>query len=182
MRFLRQNLGTVFLLLALLAARSSFADHYVVPTGSMEKTLVPGDRVLVDKRAYGLRLPFSLIRVTPGAPPLRGDVVIFDAPDDGTRLIKRVVAVGGDVMEVRDGRTLINGVRHDGKAALNLRLGGGPDVGPVIIPEGHVFVMGDFRGNSRDSRFFGFVRQERIYAKAAAVYYRSGEGFQWLSL
>lgn len=179
MRFLRENLGTFFFLLALLAARSSFADHYVVPTGSMEKTLVPGDRVLVDKRAYGLRLPFSYVRVTAGTAPARGDVVVFDAPDDGTRLIKRVVAVGGDVMEVREGRTLVNGVPHDEKAALNLRMGGGPDVGPILVPDGHVFVMGDFRGNSRDSRFFGFVRQDRIYAKAAGVYYRSDEGFQW---
>ncbi len=182
MRFLRQNLGTIFFLLALLAARSSFADHYVVPTGSMEKTLIPGDRVLVDKRAYGLRVPFSLIRVTSGAAPGRGDVVVFDAPDDGTRLIKRIVAVGGDVLEVREGRTLINGVPHDEKAALQLRMGGGPDVGPIAVPEGHVFVMGDFRGNSRDSRFFGFVRQEEIYARAAGVYYRSADGFQWLPL
>lgn len=182
MRWLRQNLGFLLFMLGLLIARSSFADHYVVPSGSMEKTLHPGDRVFVDKRAYGLRVPFTLARIMPGDAPARGDVVVFDAPDDGTRLIKRIVAVGGDVLEVRDGHALVNGVAHDEKAALELRMGGGPDIGPLRVPEGHVFVMGDFRGNSRDSRFFGFVREDRIYAKAERVYYRSGNGFVWLPL
>jgi signal peptidase I len=182
MRWLRQNLGFILFMLGLLVARSSFADHYVVPTGSMEDTLFPGDRVLVDKRAYGLRVPFTLSRITPGDAPARGDVVVFDAPDDGTRLIKRIVAVGGDVLEVRSGHVLINGVPHEEKAALELRMGGGPDVAPVIVPKGHVFVMGDFRGNSRDSRFFGFVREDRLYARAMGVYYRSGDGLVWLAL
>lgn len=182
MRWLRHNLGFILFMLGLVIARSSFADHYVVPSGSMEHTLEPGDRVLVDKRAYGLRVPFTLTRITSGEAPTRGDVVVFDAPDSGTRLIKRIVAVGGDVLEVRDGHALINGAPHDERAALELRLGGGPDVGSVRVPEGHVFVMGDFRGNSRDSRFFGFVREDRIYARATRVYYRSGDGLVWLPL
>src|SRR5262245_139681 len=78
-------------ILCLFAARSSLADHYVVPSGSMERTLFPGDRVVVDKRAYGLHMPFSLLKVGSGASPARGDVVIFNSPIDGTRLIKRVV-------------------------------------------------------------------------------------------
>jgi signal peptidase I len=76
----------------------------------MEQTLQPGDRVVVDKRAYGLRIPFTLVKVVPGEPPARGDVIVFDAPDDGTRLIKRIVAVGGDLLEVRDGHVFINGI------------------------------------------------------------------------
>ena len=182
MRWLRQNLGFILFLLGMLAARSTFADHYVVPSGSMERTLHPGDRVMVDKRAYGLRVPFTLIRLTRGEAPARGDVVVFDAPGDGTRLIKRLVAVGGDLLEVRGGHVFINGVRNDRKAALELRYGGGPDLAPTVVPAGHVFVMGDFRGNSRDSRYFGFVREEAIYAKAAGVYYRSGDGFVWRPL
>jgi signal peptidase I len=166
----------------MLAARSSFADHYVVPSGSMEQTLQPGDRVVVDKRAYGLRIPFTLVKVVPGQPPARGDVIVFDAPDDGTRLIKRIVAVGGDLLEVRGGHVFINGQPGDAKAVLNLKMGGGPDVPPIRVPAGRVFAMGDFRGNSHDSRFFGFVREDEIYAKAARVYYRSGEGFVWKPL
>jgi signal peptidase I len=179
MRWLRQNLGFVLFLLGMLAARSTFADHYVVPSGSMERTLHPGDRVIVDKRAYGLRIPFTLTRLTRGEAPARGDIVVFDAPDDGTRLIKRLVAVGGDLLEVRGGHVFINGRPDDRKAALELRQGGGPDLAPIVVPAGHVFVMGDFRGNSRDSRYFGLVREAALYAKAAGVYYRSGDGFGW---
>jgi signal peptidase I len=180
--WLRENKGFLFFMFMMVAARSSFADHYLVPSGSMEDTLFPGDRVIVDKRAYGLRIPFTLVKVTRGEAPARGDVIIFDAPDDGTRLIKRIVAVGGDRLEVRGGHVLVNGRPADDKAHLDLRSGGGPDVMPVTVPAGHVFAMGDFRGNSRDSRFFGFVREDTIYAKASHVYYRSGEGFVWKPL
>jgi signal peptidase I len=182
MKWLRENAGFLLFVFAMLAARSSFADHYSVPSGSMEGTLYAGDRVVVDKRAYGLRIPFTLAKVSQGEAPARGDVVIFDAPDDGTRLIKRVVAVGGDVLQVRNGHVFINGQPDDAKAALNLSRGGGPDVAPVQVPAGHVFVMGDFRGNSRDSRYFGFVREDQLYAKAANVYWRSGDGFVWRPL
>ena len=182
MNLLRRNLGFVLFMLGLLVTRASLADHYVVPTGSMEPTLMPGDRVVVDKRAYGLRIPFTLVGLTAGDAPARGDVVVFDAPDEGTRLIKRVVAVGGDLLEVRNGHAFVNGVPGDERAALELRRGGGPDVAPVRVPAGQVFVMGDFRGNSRDSRYFGFVPRERLYARASGVYYRSGEGLTWRPL
>jgi signal peptidase I len=76
----------------------------------------------------------------------------------------------------------INGQPGDAKAVLNLQMGGGPDVRPIRVPAGYVFAMGDFRGNSRDSRYFGFVREDTIYAKASRVYYRSGEGFTWKPL
>jgi signal peptidase I len=182
MKWLRENKAFLIFMFALLAARSSFADHYVVPSGSMEQTLFPGDRVVVDKRAYGLRIPFTLVKIIPGEAPARGDVIVFDAPDDGTRLIKRIVAIGGDRLEVRDGHVFVNGLPGDARAALELRLGGGPDIAPVRVPAGHVFAMGDFRGNSRDSRFFGFVREDQIYARAARVYYRAGDGFIWKRL
>jgi signal peptidase I len=182
MKWLRENRAFLLFMFALLGARSSLADHYVVPSGSMEKTLFPGDRVVVDKRAYGVRIPFTLVKITHGDAPARGDVIIFDAPGDGTRLIKRIVAVGGDLLEVRDGHVLVNGLPGDIGAKLELRLGGGPDVAPVRVPPGQVFAMGDFRGNSRDSRFFGFVREDEIYARASRVYYRTGEGFTWKPL
>lgn len=190
----REILTSTLALLGLLAARSSFADHYVVPSGSMEGTLMPGDRVLVDKRAYGLRVPFTLVKLTAGDAVERGDVVVFDSREDGTRLIKRVVAVGGDLVEVHDGHVAING--HSLASApdadaerfgartvrLDLGAGGGPDLAPVRVPQGQVFVLGDHRGNSRDSRFFGFVPAADVYARAASVYYRSDEGFVWKRL
>jgi signal peptidase I len=182
MKWLRENRWFFAFMLALLVARSSFADHYIVPSGSMERTLFPGDRVVVDKEAYGLRVPFTLVKILEGDKPARGDVIVFDAPDDGTRLIKRIVAVGGDVLEVRGGQAFVNGRLAEEKSALDLRMGGGPDVAPTPVPPGKVFVMGDFRGNSRDSRFFGMIAEEAIYARAARVYYRSGEGLVWYPL
>jgi signal peptidase I len=193
-KWLRGYLPFALAILCLFAARSSLADHYVVPSGSMERTLLPGDRVVVDKQAYGLRVPFTLLKLTPGSRPARGDVAVFDSPADGTRLIKRVVGIAGDTIEVRAGRVFINGSSlatsrdsetetfEDRTALLNLRFGGGPDVPPTTLSVGEVFVLGDARGNSRDSRWFGFVREDAIYARAVAVYFRAEEGFVWKRL
>jgi len=192
-KWLREYLSFGLTIALLLAARSSLADHYVVPSGSMEPTLLPGDRVLVDKHAYGFRLPFTLLKLSQGE-PARGDIVVFDSPDDGTRLIKRLVALPGDLVEVRGGHVTINGTPAasdprspdellDRRAVtLNLNFGGGPDVAPTRVPPGQVFVLGDARGNSRDSRYFGYVPESAIYARAARVYYRSQAGFVWLPL
>jgi signal peptidase I len=181
-RWLREWLPFAVGVLCLFAVRSSIADHYVVPSGSMQNTLLPGDRVLVDKRAYGLRLPFTLVHLTQGS-LARGDIVIFDSPADGVRLIKRVVAIGGDAVEVRDGRVRINGADADESALpLDFSFGGGPVLAPTRVPAGEVLVLGDARGNSNDGRVFGFVRESEIYARALRVYYRSDEGFVWLPL
>jgi signal peptidase I len=193
-RLLAEYLPVVVMLVLLMAARDSLANHYKVPSGSMEPTLVPGDRVVVDMRAYGVRLPFTEIELRDGASPQPGDVVVFASPDDGTRLIKRLVAVGGQTVALSDGRLWIDGLplRIDGQgeaerfderiAQLNLRDGGGPDIAPTRIPEGMALVLGDHRGNSADGRYFGLVPIDALYGKAIAVYYRSGQGFGWIRL
>ena len=190
----RRQLPVALAMLCLFAARASLADHYLIPSGSMEPTLLPSDRVVVNKLAYGLRLPFTHLKLLDGDRPARGDVVIFDSPEDGKRLIKRVVAVGGDLVQVRRGHVLIDGVAvveksdpnkedfGDKRAELDLRYGGGPDVPATRVPEGYLLVLGDSRGNSRDGRWFGFVRESAIYARAVRVYYRADEGFVWLPL
>jgi len=191
--FVRSNWPIFVCVLVVLAGRSSLADHYIVPSGSMEPTLVPGDRVLVDKMSYGLRLPFTQIVLVPGEPARAGDVVIFDSPEDGVRLIKRVVAVAGDRVELRSGRLRVNGVwlsdsgtleeHFDSTAArISLEHGGGMDFGPTTVPAGRLLVLGDSRGNSRDSRYFGFVDADELYARATRVFYRSDDGFVWLPL
>lgn len=189
----RELLVIAMMLTGILAARSSLADHYVVPSGSMEHTLYPGDRVFVDKRAYGLRLPFTGVEIRAGDPVARGDVVIFDSPADGTRLIKRIVAVGGDRVVLAEGRLFVNGealsieaepdVEYYGERIVALRLdsGGGPNI-EVELPEGTLLAVGDHRGNSRDSRYFGLVDEQEVYARAVAVYYRKGEGIVWRGL
>jgi signal peptidase I len=179
------------LLLLLGTARASFANHYHVPSGSMQPTLQPGDRVAVDMSAYGLRVPFTRHVLLERAQPARGEVVVFDSPADGTRLIKRVVAVAGDRVELRDGRLAVNGMpladpdapsaeRHGARLAqLDLADGGGPDIPALAVPEGRVLVLGDHRGRSADGRWFGFVEADAIYARALAVYWRRGEGLGW---
>ena len=184
---------TAVVLILLGVFRASFANHYVVPSGSMEPTLEPGDRVLVDMRAHGWRVPLTTWHLTHGQPVQRGEVVIFDSPRDGTRLIKRVVAIGGDSVEVRNGHLRINGRwLSDGQetverlgvrtATLDLDDGGGPDVAPTQVPQGQLLMMGDHRGNSLDGRYFGLVPEGKVYGRATAVFWRSGEAFTWKSL
>ena len=190
---LREGLILAMLVTGILAARSTLADHYYVPSGSMEYTLIAGDRVFVDKRAFGLRVPFTRIELTDGDPVRRGDIVIFDSPRDGKRLIKRIVAVGGDDVLIRDGHLAINGrwlasptdtgieLIGDKQVALNLADGGGPALS-LSLAEGTVLAIGDHRGDSVDGRFFGPVPEAEIYGRAVAVYYRRGSGFDWLRL
>jgi signal peptidase I len=189
-KLLREFAWLALIVVGVLAARSSLADHYYVPSSSMEHTLYSGDRVFVDKRAYGLRLPFSMLALSAGDAVARGDIVIFDSPRDGTRLIKRVVGVAGDSIAVIDGHLIVNGQSAgdahmetigDKQVSVNLGAGGGPDF-VATVPPGKVLAVGDNRGNSLDGRVFGFVDEASIYGKALAVYYRKGEGPAWLSL
>lgn len=163
-----------------LAARSSLADHYVVPSGSMQPTVEVGDRVVVDKAAYGLRLPWSAIWLAPPHAPARGDVVVLASPESGTVLLKRVVAIGGDEVAVRRGMVWIDG-RPTREPWLDLGRGGGPDFGPTHVPLGDLLVMGDNRGNSHDGRFFGLVSQRAVLGRAVAVYLRDGS-LVWIDL
>jgi len=174
-----------------LAARSAVADHYYIPSESMELSFLSGDRVVVAKRAYGSRVPFTGIEIYDGRSPSPGEIVVFDSPESGIRLIKRVVAVGGERVQVVDGRLIVDGKRlprgqddgaevfGDRHAYLNLSNGGGPDMEETLIPDGHVMVMGDNRGNSRDSRAFGFLSESDIYGRAFRLYYRRSQGFVW---
>ena len=192
--WIRTELPQLLLLIGLiLAARSSFADHYYVPSGSMEYTLMSGDRVFVDKTAYGLRLPFSTLEISRGKPVERGEVVIFDSPRSGVRLIKRIVGVGGDAITIENGSLTVNGtalarnkrsVEFFGKRAvtLNLRDGGGPNIGRIEIPPGMLLAVGDHRGNSLDGRYFGLIPEDDVYGRAVAVYRRRDAGFTWLPL
>ena len=187
-RIAREVLTVAVFALVLMSARSTLADHYLVPTGSMQPTVEIDDHVLVNKAAYGLRVPFSHSYLARFAGPAAGDVVVLDAPDEDKVLLKRVVGVPGTRVEVRGGRIWIDDkpapVAHRGDElyeqlgradhALRLTRGGGPDWGPVAIPEGRYLVMGDNRGDSRDGRFFGLVTREAILGRAVGVFWRSG--------
>jgi len=190
------------LLMALVVCsiRSSLADWNDVPTGSMKPTILEGDRVYVNKLAYDLKVPFTTWHIAQWDNPQRGDVVVFFSPHDGKRLVKRVVGLPGDLLELRNNILFLNGKPADYQALPEERLrdvaaedrtthvfaleelSGRPhavaawpgvparrDFGPVRVPEGHFFMMGDNRDDSFDSRYYGPVERKRIIGKATAV-------------
>lgn len=105
----RDYRSTLLFLCLMLGFRSAWADWVTVPTGSMNPTILEGDRVLVDKHVFGLRIPFTRVHLTAGADPARGDIVVFDSPVDGTSLVKRVIGVPGDVVALEGDRLTVNG-------------------------------------------------------------------------
>src|SRR5262249_41516708 len=147
-RRLRSLLQTAAIGGAMLTTRASFADHYVVPSGSMEPTVHVGDHVFVDKVAYGLRVPLTGAWVARFDGPRGGYVVVLLSPEDGKTIPpKRIVAIAGDKVEVSSGHVLIGGAPLDEPWA-SFTSGAGPDFGPVVVPAGKVLVLGDNRGNS----------------------------------
>ena len=191
-----RELVTILMAVAVVVtARTSLADHYVVPSESMEPTVLPRDHIVVDKLAYGLRFPLLDRYTVRLAEPARGEVVVLTSPDDGIVLLKRVVAVPGDRVRVVDGKLELNGVsvpvrvqgsqlrEHLGKSdhPLSFDWGGGPPFGPLVIPRDQFLVMGDNRGNSRDGRFFGLVSRESIFGRAEGVFLRRGAP-TWIGL
>ena len=190
------------------SVKSSLADWNDIPTGSMQPTILVGDRVFVNKLAYDLKIPFTTFHLAQWDDPTRGEIVVFYSPEDGTRLIKRVVGTPGDIIAMRENRLFINGQFlgytalpqqaldeidksvKDGALFFDEFLGqtqhtvmflpARPSIesfGPVEIPPGKYFMMGDNRDNSADSRFFGFVDRKRIVGQATTIVISRDESF-----
>jgi signal peptidase I len=178
----------VALILAILL-RAFVVQAFEIPSGSMEPTLLVGDHILVNKFVYGWRIPFVGKRWPEIREPDRGDVIVFVYPVDRSKdFIKRVIAVGGDTVEIRDKKVLINGrVTKDPHAYFSSDIvypGGAlprDNMSPIKIPKGFLFVMGDNRDNSYDSRFWGFVPLRDVVGEAFIIYYCSQgiTGVQW---
>lgn len=164
-----------------LIIRTFIVQPFKIPSESMCNTLLVGDHLLATKYDYGIRVPFTSITLFGGELPQRGDIIIFKYPKDpDVDFIKRIVGIPGDVIEVRNKQLYRNGValkedyiRVDEPDRL---LPGRDFFGPVTVPDGSYFVMGDNRDNSMDSRFWGFVPKEDIIAKARRIYW-SWQGF-----
>src|SRR3984957_18318228 len=109
-RHWREYRGLMLFLILMCSFRSAWADWVYVPTGSMNPTILEGDRLLVDKHVYGLRVPFSLVHLTNGENPSRGDIIVFDSPQGGTSLVKRLIAVPGDTVALDGEQLIVNGV------------------------------------------------------------------------
>jgi signal peptidase I len=182
----------VAVLAGMLVFRSVVADWNQVPTGSMLPTISVGDQIVVDKRAYDLRIPFTHLSVARWADPQRGDIVTFPSPLDGRLYVKRVIGLPGDTVAMRDNVLAINGAiaQHtllsDEGMHLTYRetlLGSAWTIqllrahasatmtsfGPVMVPQGAYLVLGDNRDESFDSRAIGLIARDSILGRARAV-------------
>mgnify|MGYP002780401154 CR=1 FL=1 len=185
--------------LLFLIVRTFVVEAFKIPTGSMENTLLVGDFLLVNKAVYGAEIPISHSRLPAFAAPARGDVVVFLPPHDPTKnYVKRIVGLPGDTLQMRDKVLYLNGepqlepfVRHidpftdpgDPRMAWQEpylaglaedRLGYRPsrdNWGPLVVPPGHFFALGDNRDNSEDSRYWGFLPASSIKGQPILIYY-----------
>lgn len=206
MRFLRVHAArwypSLIVVLGVFSFRWSVAQPYVIPSPSMEPTLIAGDYVAVTKFAYDLKFPFTDWVVARRSDPRRGDVIVFRDPrDPSIHLIKRLVGLPGDRVRVRDGEVWLDDrpvpvflheetgdavVRRDEEqlgdrrhAIQRFRAGapaGAPE-GEWVVPADSYFFLGDFRDNSADSRYWGFARRDALQGRAELIWF-SREGLR----
>ncbi len=182
------------------AIRVFIVQAFKIPSGSMIPTLLIGDHILVSKLSYGLQWPtnckvhlsfppvtcyssYTLIRF---GQPQRGDIIVFRYPEDEDKdFIKRIIGLPGDTVQIRNKVVYVNGAPLDDKAytqrvdpgVIDSTINPRDNFGPVTVPEDSYFVMGDNRDQSLDSRFWGFVRADKIRGKAFRIYWSwSGQG------
>jgi signal peptidase I len=196
----REWLRPFALVIAIAAPfKSAVADWNWVPTGSMKPSILEGELVYVNKLAYDLKVPFTTVHLSTWANPVRGDVVVFYSPVDGTRLVKRVVGVPGDTVQLKNDVLYLNGIpqqysstdpapfRHDIFEDANpvvavehldecdhyvLGLPGRlamRNFGQIVVPPNEYFMMGDSRDNSADSRYIGPVARDKIVGRVPRV-------------
>ncbi len=184
---LQTNKKFIIFILLMSVFRSAVADWYTVPTGSMQPTIQEGDRVVVNKMAYDLRLPFTEVTLASLDIPKRGEIVVFESQAAEMRLIKRVIGLPGDVVAMKNEIIQVNGkslyyksstkdsaietigdIRHhiniDNTASDRLS-----NFSPVTVPQGHYLVLGDNRRHSADSRVYGFIPHNELRGKATAI-------------
>jgi len=197
--YLRGNLRFIAFLLMLGFVRTAVADWNPIPSGSMRPTILEGDIVLVNRLAFDIKVPLTDVIVAHTGAPKRGDIVTFTRPEDGMRLIKRIAAVPGDTIAMRDNRLTINDEAIDyaplGKVVETLVPGRvidaervretfGTDAhtiqwlshvasrssfAPMVIPPDQYLMLGDNRDDSEDSRYFGLIPRERLIGRAECV-------------
>ncbi len=177
---LRENIEAIVVAIILaLFIRTFIVQAFKIPSGSMKDTLLIGDHILVNKFIYGVKIPFTDLTLIPVKEPKRGDIVVFRFPEDPDKdFIKRVIGVGGDTVEIRNKKVYVNGepLNHDYGIHTDPYVIPGvlqprDNFGPVVVPEHKIFVMGDNRDHSYDSRFWGFVDLDAVLGKAFMIYW-----------
>lgn len=186
----KENKSFLLFIVLMFVFRSAVADWNEVPTGSMKPTILEGDRILVNKMAYDIRVPFTHISLFKITDPARGDIIVFDSEVSDKRLIKRVAGIPGDIVELKNNILHINGqrlaykninstglttvqlenllgvkhlvkVKNDGSPLSNFQ--------PIKVPAGYYLALGDNRDNSADSRVIGFVPRKEIVGRSRSV-------------
>ena len=163
----------MFFVVMAIILKASVVEAFKIPSSSMVPTLEIGDHILVNKLSYGFRLPLMTETVFDYRIPERGDVVVFTLPEDsGTNIIKRVIGVPGDTIQVKGMKLYINGQVFDKDSDYAIWVRGGvKDFGPVVVPPGKIFMLGDNREDSFDSRYWGPVPIELIRGRAIRVWF-----------
>ncbi len=171
------------ILIALVIAlfvRTFVVQAFKIPSGSMIKTLLVGDHILVNKFIYGVKNPFNRSTIISGNSPDHGDVIVFIFPLDRKKdFIKRVIGVGGDTIKIVNKKVYVNGklykeppgVQHTDPNIIPGNIQPRDNMGPIKVPPGKLFVMGDNRDQSFDSRFWGFVPLKDVKGKAFIIYW-----------
>jgi signal peptidase I len=182
---LRENVEAVLIAIVLaLFIRTFIVQAFKIPSGSMKETLLVGDHILVNKFIYGVKLPFVGTTLIPVKEPRRGDIIVFKFPEDPSKdFIKRVIGIAGDKVAVRDKQVYINDkpihysqAEHVDKRILPASLEPRDNFGPVVVPPHSLFVMGDNRDQSYDSRFWGFVDLQAVKGEAFIIYWSWDQG------
>jgi signal peptidase I len=208
--WIKQNRGFLIFLLCFGFFRSAMADWNPIPSGSMRPTLLEGDVVLVNRLAYDFKIPLTDIAVAKLGDPRRGDVITFTSPVDGVRLIKRLVGVPGDIVEMRDEVLFVNGKAAEYSAPRSVleamdygrtvdglrtteRIEGNErtvqflpavpakrNFGPISVPADSYFFLGDNRDNSADSRYIGVVPRRLLIGRAHHILVSARIKDDWL--
>ncbi|HKL22231.1 MAG TPA: signal peptidase I, partial [Tichowtungia sp.] len=178
---LRENVEAILVAIVLaLFIRTFVVQAFKIPSGSMKETLQIGDHILVNKFIYGIKIPFIRATLIPIKDPERKDIVVFEYPEDPSKdFIKRVIGVAGDTITIRNKKLYVNdrlqrpedyAVYKDARV-FSPQLSTRDNLGPIEVPENSLFVMGDNRDNSHDSRFWGFVDLKAVKGKAFTIYW-----------
>jgi signal peptidase I len=173
-RFVKEYLEPIVIaVLIALFIRAFIVQAFKIPSSSMEPTLLVGDHLLVNKFIYGIRIPYTDIKLFQYKKPERGDIIVFIFPKDRRKdFIKRVIGREGERVEIIHNKIYINNkLIDDPWGHFTMPRSSIEDYGPVKVPEDSLFVMGDNRDNSQDSRFWGFVKNNEVKGKAFIIYF-----------
>ena len=173
-KFIKEYIEPIVIaVLIALFIRAFIVQAFKIPSSSMEPTLLVGDYLLVNKFIYGVRIPYSDMKFFEYKKPKRGDIIVFVFPKDRKKdFIKRVVGTGGEKVTIIHNKIYIDDkLIDDPWGHFTMPRSSIEDYGPIKVPEGSLFVMGDNRDNSQDSRFWGFVKTNEVKGKAFIVYF-----------